>query len=220
MIVTPPTYRRPRGLGIALMGLAIADLLLCVTGVAVAAKGLDLPPASKSPTLDQMLGIAFAFLMLQILLRLGALAVRALWTRQLVRNAHLFHVFPISPLWAWAGFFVPVASLWLPGRITLALANADGHRPQPLGGLCLLWAIARWLTCPSGGVFTFAVLVTIAAYREVVLKLAANSTRMIMVLTLVMAVAGIVSAVAGMVIVAWIARRQPRPGQLRHAEVF
>ena len=220
MTALASTYRRPRGLMIALLILGVVDLVACVTCAASATKGLELSPVSQARLFNQMLELAFGLLMLQSLLRLVMLTLRALWARRLVHNIHLFHAFPVSPLWAWAGFMVPGVSLWLPGRTMLALGNADGHRPRALGGLCLVWAIARWLTCISGALFIFIVLVVIGAYQEITQKQEANSSRMILALTLGMALAGIVANLVGPVVVAWIARRQPNPGQLRSAEVF
>ncbi len=211
-------YRRPNGLMIALQVLGVIDLVLSLIATITAITGLSLAPRLGIYLGDQWVGVIVMILGLQLLLRTTELIVRAIWTRCLVGNLHLFQPCDVSTFWAAAGFFVPVVSLWMPGRMSRALTRTGGKRSGVLGGLCLAWALTRWLTCFSGafaGLFSFAtVLVAITHQR--------GHWHPVYSLTweLTLTLAGLVSSTLGLVITPWITRRQPKPDQIHHAEVF
>ena len=211
MAAISSSYRRPRGLMIALLVLGGVDLLLNLLSVATAGLTLADQQHLSAETLYASGGLVGAMLLLQMVLRFPQLVVRGLWARRLVRNIHLFQSFPVSQLWAWAGFFMPVVSLWLPGKTLLALSQAYGRRNPVLNGLCIAWSIARWLNCPSGGFILFTTFVAFHRHWQPVHGLA---------LMLTLDAIGIVSSTLGLAITPWITRRQPRPDQLDHVEVF
>ncbi len=211
MATTLSSYRRPRGLVIALLALGGIDLLLGLINVATGSLNLAGQGRMSADAFSLSAGLATVIVALQVLLRVPQLVVRALWARRLVRNIHLFQTFPVSPLWAWAGFVVPVVSLWLPGRTVLALSQAYGPRNSPLNALCVVWAIARWLNCLSGGGLIFLTFVVIHPHWQPAYGLA-------MMLTL--DTAGIISAATGLVITPWITRRQPTPDQIHAVDLF
>ncbi len=211
MAAVSSTYRRPRGFVIALMVLGGIDLLLNLGNATTATVALAAQGHTTAALTYSMSGLTGAILLLQVILRVPQLVVRSLWARRLVANIHLFQRFPVSPTWAWAGFFVPVASLWLPGRTALALARTSGPRNSLLDGLCLVWAVARWLNCPSGGGLVFVTYALIYPHWR-------PGYSLMMVLTL--EIIGVFGSALGIVLTPWITRRQPAPDQLDRAEVF
>ncbi len=55
----------------------------------------------------------------------------------------------VSRLWAWLGYFIPVAGYWLPGQTLRALAaGADPEAPRRRA-LILAWTVARGVAAPS-----------------------------------------------------------------------
>ncbi len=205
-------YRRPNGLMMTLMILGGIDLLLGMGLVVLTAVGLGQVPHLDRLGLLNFVGLGSVLFMVLIAVRLGEVTVRAVWTRRLVRNIHLFHAFPVSSLWAWAGFVMPVVSLWMPAQTLLALAAAAQRPSRGLSLSCLAWALARWVTCPSGAFVAFAALVIVIRHNW------RPEYSLLTLLTL--AVPGVISAALGLVITPWIARRQPGPDQIHHAEVF
>lgn len=195
---------------IALIGLGGLDLLLNLGNAATALVALATQSRATPALTYSMSGLTGAILLLQIILRVPQLIVRSLWARRLVANIHLFQRFPVSPAWAWAGFFVPVVSLWLPGRTILALARTGG-RNSLLDGLCIVWAVARWLNCASGGGLVFVTYALIYPHWQ-------PGYSLMMVLTLELI--GIAASALGVILTLWITRRQPAPDQLDRAEVF
>ena len=219
MAAVSSSYRRAGGFTLALQILGIIDLLLSLGVLAIAISSVALRPQLHAQALLMTTGAAALVLMLQMPLRLALLVVRALWTPRLVCNAVLFQRLPVTPQWAWAGFVTPVVSLWLPARMIMALA--DGGRPgRVLQPLCLAWAILRWLTCPSGWVAVFAAVTAFAVYREVMAHRRWDGSELGLALELVLAIAGTGGAALGVIVTTWVARRQARPDQLHHAEVF
>jgi len=222
MAASSSAYRRPGGLTLALQILTGIDLVLDLGVLAIAASSLPALARMNREVLDLAVGGVVFILMLQALLRLAALVLRAVWTRRLARNAALFQRIPLTPFWAWAGFFIPVVSLWLPVSHMLAL-SVTGKRPGGwLNPLCLAWALARWLTCLSGASTLFVALIAVAASHQVIYghPMAAQNPFIAMMLCLVLAIAGLLSAALSLVLVPSIARRQPAPDQLHHVEVF
>ncbi len=211
MAVVSSNYRRPRGFVTGLVVLGGLDLLLSLADGATAAVSLSGRSHLNAEVLYSAGGLVGAILIFQMILRVPQLVVRSLWARRLVLNIHLFQRFPVSPQWAWGGFFVPVASLWLPGRTVLSLARASGPRHSLLDGLCLAWAAARWLNCLSGA---FLLLMAFAILHP---HWTAEYGLQWM---LTLEGAGIVSATLGIALTLWITRRQPTPEQLDRAEVF
>ena len=220
MTANPSAYRRAAGFMITLMILGVIDLVLSVIDGVVAATGLAGLVHTAEMNVNQISGMAALILMAQALLRVPSLIIRAVWTRRLAGNLHLYQAFAISPAWAWAGFFVPVASLWSPVRALSALARAGGQPGGVLGGLALAWGVARWLTCPSGAVFVFLAMIVTVVYRQMAFHQITTGAALSLVFVLILAVAGVVASTLGLVITPWIARRQPKLGQLHSAEVF
>jgi len=220
MTANPSAYRRAAGFMIALMILGVIDLVLSLIDGALAARGLAGLVHPGGVNENEVSGMAAVVLMAQALLRMPSLILRALWTRRLASNLHLYQAFAISPSWAWAGFFVPVASLWHPVRALSALARASGQRGGVLGGLALAWGVARWLTCPSGAVFVFLAMIVTVVYRQMAFHQITTGAALSLIFVLVLAVAGVVASALGLVIAPWIGRRQPKLGQLQSAEVF
>jgi hypothetical protein len=220
MAVRSSAYQSPGGLTTALLILGGVDLVLSLANIIFA--GASLAALRRMNIESQNLAIGGTGLILlgQILLRLAMMSVRARWTYRLVCNAALFQRLPVTPLWAWAGFFVPVVSLWLPASLMMALSCTGTRQNRWLNPLCLIWAMARWLTCLSGAAMVFMGLVTLAVYREVVEKHPHDVTELMLRLFLALAIAGVASAGLGILLTAWIARRQLTPEQLHHAEVF
>jgi hypothetical protein len=206
----------------ALLVLGAIDFGLSAIDAAVAGSGLAGLAHASVRTSNMMIGLSGAILVAQALfLRVPALVARAFWTQRQVRNLHLFHAIAVTPAWALAGFFVPVVSLWLPVRMMLVLGRAGGRRGRVLGTLCLGWAVMRWLTCLSGVATIFMALVAVTVYRAIVFHLPYGSgAPLVLALFLTTAIAGLVSSALGLMITPWIGRRQPKPDELRHAEVF
>ncbi len=211
MAASSSTYRRPNGFVIALMVLGALDLLINLANVATAAISLSGQHHPNAEVLYSAGGLVGAILILQIALRVPQLIVRSLWARRLVSNIHLFQRFPVSPQWAWGGFFVPVTSLWFPGRTVLELARTSGPRNSVLNGLCLAWATARWLNCPSGGFVILMIFVIMHPHWT-----AASGLSLMLTLDSI----GIIASALGVVLTPWITRRQPTPDHLHRAEIF
>jgi hypothetical protein len=55
----------------------------------------------------------------------------------------------VSALWAWLGYLIPVAGLWLPPQTLHGLVTAAGPDNGHLRGLVVAWGIARGLATPS-----------------------------------------------------------------------
>jgi hypothetical protein len=219
MAAVSTSYRRAGGLTLTLQILGVIDLLLSLGGVAIAGTALALQHQIGLRAMILASGGAAMLLMLQILFRLALLVVRAVWTHRLVCNTDLFQRLPVTPLWAWVGFFTPVISLWMPARMWLALAAA-GPPVRRLNSLCVGWATLRWLTCPSGGVVAMLAIVFYVGLHDVMTHHRSDGSLLGLTLELVLGVAGTLGAGLGIVVTTWIARRQPRPDQLHHAEVF
>ncbi len=223
MAANSSTYRRPGGLTLALQILTGIDLVLDLGVLAIAAASLPNLTHMNEQASDLAVGGAVVILMAQTLLRLAILILRALWNLRLTRNAALFIRFPVTPFWAWAGFFVPVVSLWLPVSHMLALSVIGKRQRRGLNPLCLAWALARWVTCLSGATTVFVILIGIAVFHMITHgehTMPAQNEFVAMMLCLVMAIAGLVSGGLSLVLVPWIAGRQPTPDQMHHAEIF
>jgi hypothetical protein len=222
MAASSSAYRRPGGLTLALQILTGIDLVLDFFVLAIVASTLPALARTSEQMADMAIGGSVVILMVQIGLRLALLIVRAAWTLRLARNAGLFSRFPVTTFWAWAGFFIPVVSLWLPVSHMLALGVARKRQNPWLNPLCLAWALTRWLTCVSGASTVLIVLIAAVAYHQVVYghPMVAQNPFIALTLCLVLAIAGGLSAALSLVLVPWIARRQPAPDQLHHVEVF
>jgi len=211
-------YRRPNGLMIALQVLGGIDLMLSLIGMITAIIGLSLTPRLGNFGGDQWVGATMLIVALQILPRAAELIVRAIWTRCLVGNLHLFQPCKISTFWAVAGFFMPVVSLWMPGQMNSVLTRTGGKRSHILDGLGLAWALTRWLTCFSGAFASlFCFSIVLAATTPLRGRWPPEYS---LIWELTLCGIGLLSAAFGLVITPWITRRQPRPDQIHHAEVF
>jgi len=220
MAAISSTYRRPGGVTLVLQILTGIDLVLDLIVLGIAASTLPTLAKVGERALDPQMAGCFLILMLQIALRLAILVVRAVWTLRLTRNAGLFSRFPVTTFWAWAGFLVPVVSLWLPASHMLALSVAGRRQNRWLNPLCLAWAVARWLTCLSGSAILLGILLAYAAYRVVFDHYDVPAHHAFVGMALMISLSGLVSAALSLVLVPWIARRQPTPDQMHHVEVF
>ena len=211
-------YRRPNGLMIALQVLGGIDLVLSLVGTIAAITGLALASHLSAYDGNEWVGAIALILGLQALPRTAELIVRALWTRRLFGNLHLFQPCAVSTFWAAAGFFVPLVSLWMPGRMSRVLSRTGGQPSAGLGRLCLAWALTRWLTCFSGAfVSLFCFSTVLVAFLHVRGHWHAENS---LIWESALSVAGLVSAALGLIITAWITRRQPMPDQIHQVEVF
>jgi hypothetical protein len=203
-------YRRPNGLTTALMILGGIDLVLGLSVVGAAIWALEQAPYIAHSRLLIRLGFAATLFIMLIVVKVGELIVRACWAERLVCNLHTFQSFSISARWAWAGFVVPIVSLWMPAKTLLALNAAAQGPDQRLALSCLAWAATRWMTSPTAGLMVVLILAIRHEWRteyafDILLALTAPS---------------VISAVLGLAITPWIARRQPGPNQIHPAEVF
>jgi hypothetical protein len=96
---------------------------------------------------------------LQFPLRCISLAVAMRWTWRLVANGHRQTAFPVSTLWAWLGYIVPVAAFWLPLKTLLALNGKTLFRRI----LIWAWWLVRQTTTTIAGPFLVVFCIAIAA---------------------------------------------------------
>ncbi len=62
----------------------------------------------------------------------------------------------VSSLWAWLGYFIPVAGYWLPLRTLQGLVTGSDRPDVHLRALILAWGMARNLASPSVSIlFTY-----------------------------------------------------------------
>jgi len=54
----------------------------------------------------------------------------------------------VSRLWAWLGYFIPLASYWLPARSLGELADGSAPETTTLRRLILAWGVTRSLAAP------------------------------------------------------------------------
>ncbi len=156
-----PAKRPGNGKALVLWLYIFAGLDLALSAViivSIVSQGWPGPMANTGTPV----GLAALAMFAQWILRVPELAISARLTawmtsRSLVGGAGM------SPLWAWLGWFVPVASLWLPCRTIFALnRHAEGRTRHH--SLILGWWLTRWLTCPSGVAFLLFALAAILVF--------------------------------------------------------
>jgi hypothetical protein len=144
------------------------------------------------------------------------LIVMAWWSFRLVSNAHRHIRFPVSTRWAWLGWFVPAASLWLPMQTLLNLNLTFGRLSGLRRLLILSWWVTRLIVSPM---MAFISLIGIG----VVVGLT-HSTDSVAGPTInwgiwMMAI-GVISQCLAIAVIIITQRHQPKPGEIVAAELF
>lgn len=151
-----------KGLAVASQVLSVLDLLLAALNVwlAVSAGWPGYVPASESSS--TFIGLMTFIMALQFVLRCIALPLNARWAYVLTDLARRHSAFPVSPRWAWLGWLLPVAGLWMPLHVVGALNNGR-HRL-----VITLWHLFRLMTCLSGAVLMLVVIAVVRTYNPII----------------------------------------------------
>jgi len=150
----PPakTSRRRGAFGLVGTGLQIGHALVAVSTTAFGLFVLvQLSPARRDVGRWEhaILAVVIGTVSLHIVLMLATAA----WSWLAARGQRR-----VSSLWAWLGYFIPVAGLWLPAQTLHGLVTAAGPGNGRLGGLVVAWGIARGLATPSTSLLVILLL--------------------------------------------------------------
>jgi hypothetical protein len=179
-----------KGLAVTLQVLSGIDLVLAALNVwlAVSAGWPGHVPHNFSSS--TFIGFMTLFMALQFVVRCIALPLNARWAYVLTDLARRHGAFPVSPRWAWLGWPLPVAGLWMPLHVIRAL-NARRHRL-----VITLWHLFRLTTCLSGTILLLFGITMIRAYNPLI-----ETVTIVFWWYALLAIAAIAAGGLGMVIV-------------------
>ncbi|MCI2240084.1 DUF4328 domain-containing protein [Paenibacillus sp. TRM 82003] len=120
----PPHLRPVQGLGTAALALAVA--VTAGEGITALA-GFGHTPGAPLTPYDVLTALTS-------LVWLAAFVVTCLWLTRVRRNSELLapsHHHARNPVWAWAGWFVPVVSFWFPYQVVRDALDASAAAATP-----------------------------------------------------------------------------------------
>jgi hypothetical protein len=214
----------------SLRGILVLTIILIVLGLldmagGVSAIGFALNAGWPQTALEgstRLSGLIAVCLMGQALVRVMALPLDAWWTLKLVKRAHIHQAFPVSIRWAWLGWFVPVASYWLPCKAQLALNQRLGRAPWIRNMLVVTAWCVRLVTCPTGGVvgffivsFTYGFMIALGRGRAT-----PNIIPLMIHWMVALAIISVLNAILHIIVMIMTYRNQPKPDEVRQAEIF
>lgn len=213
----PTKHKAGAGMTLTLQIMSALELLPCVILLA-AGLSLGWPTFQTLPNAEKDAAPLVMLYMLMILMRFGTLIVMARWTWRLTSNAGRQTHLPVTPRWAWLGWFVPLASLVVPFLAVLALNRVDGRVPGPRKFLIVAWWLARLTTCVAGAMIVVVIgsIVLILTHMKHMPEDATIMIRFLMWLSLYTVVAKVLE----FAIVTLTYRHQPKAGEVLAATVF
>ncbi len=214
--------RRPLALTVILIALGALDLVGGLAAIAIALNAGWPSVELQGPLLNQLVGLITVCLMAQGLVRLVALPLHAWWTVTLVKRAHLHSAFPVSVRWAWLGWFVPVASHWLPCKTIMALNTRLGRMAWKRNMLIMAWWCTRLLTCTTGLCLTLIGAGVLYGFLIAVGQGRSNLTTNALTVhwLLFTAALSLIAFVLNAVVTTMTYRNQPKTGEIHQADLF
>ena len=207
-----------KGLTLTLQILAGINMAACI---GVVSGGLSAGwPAAMVLQKSEVAIITMAWLtVLQIPLRIVAVAMISRWTWRLTLNARNQTRPPVSTLWAWLGWFVPGACFFLPASAVMALNRDSGLAPRRKITI-LAWWIMRLATCGSGVVLLFVFIVVYQFVAKLPLNSIAGANYLGTTIYVWLGVFGILAHLLEFIVVTLTYRRQPELGAIIAADIF
>ena len=207
-----------RGLTLTLQILAVINAAAAL-GILSAAFSLGWPARQTFHFDEGTTAIMALLIMAQIPVRIGAWAVIARWSWRLTANAQKQTRFPVSPLWAWLGWFVPGACFFFPASTLMALNSGRGIAPWRRITI-LAWWITRVATCCSG---SFLTIIAVGIYLEMTkteTTTIAGGNYFGATFCSWLGITGLVAHILEIFVVTMTYRHQPKAGDITAADHF